>query len=295
MDDICYAVIFACPLKKHQKKSMSIFTSGRKLLHYSVSLFVVIIFFSCKTERIAYFKDLPDNLKSKVITPSPTDAPVIRGDDVLNVTIQTLDPNANSVLNQGNLPVNSGAVTNSITGSNLSQAAIAGYLVDKNGYLHLPYIGDVLVKDLTTTQARKLIVDKISVYFKDPVVNVRFSNFKITVLGEVRNPTTFLLPNENPTVIDALGLAGDITIYGRRDNVMLIRSNEAGQKEIVRLNLDSSKVIASPYFNLHPNDVIYVEPTAERVESASAYRTRDIAIIGSALSLMIIIVARLIR
>ncbi len=273
----------------------SFHTAGHKAFVYIVSLFLVINFFSCKTERIAYFKDLPDNLKAKVISTSPADAPKIRADDVLNVTIQTLDPNANQVLNQGNLPVNSGAVTNSITGSNLSQAAIAGYLVDKNGFLHFPYIGDVLVKDLTTTAARKLIVEKISVYFKDPVVNVRFSNFKITVLGEVRNPTTFLLPNENPTVIDALGLAGDITIFGRKDNVMLIRTNEIGQKEIVRLNLDSSKVIASPYFNLHPNDVIYVEPTAERVQSASAYRTRDIAIIGSALSLMVIILARLIR
>ncbi len=267
----------------------------RRVFFYTVSFIVLLNFFSCKTERIAYFKDLPDTLTSKTITPASTDAPAIHPDDVINITIQTLDPTANIVLNQGNLPVNSGAVTNTVGGGNLSQAAIAGYLVDKRGFIHLPYVGDVLVKDLTTTDARDLITQKISVYFKDPVVNVRFSNFKITVLGEVKNPTTFLVPNENPTVIDALGLAGDITLYGRKDNVMLIRTNDAGQKEIVRLNLDSSKTIASPYFNLHPNDVIYVEPSAERVASASAYRTRDIAIIGSALSLMVIIVARLIR
>ena len=152
-----------------------------------------------------------------------------------------------------------------------------------------------MVKGLTSVQVKNLITQKIAVYFKEPVVNVRFTNFKITVLGEVRNPTSFLIPNDNPTIFDALFLAGDITIFGRRDNVMLIRSDAEGKKEITRLNLDSSSSITSPYFYLKPNDVLYVEATADRVAGASAYRTRDIAIIGSALSLMLVIVARLIQ
>lgn len=270
--------------------------SYRKVFVLALGSIFLLNIYSCRTERIAYFKDLPDTtMAPKYVSPSPVEAPVIHPDDVINITIQTLDPQANMVLNQGNLPVNSGAVSNVASGGNLNQAAIAGYLVDKKGFVHLPYVGDVMVKDLTTTEARTVIAEKIAAYFNNPVVNVRFSNFKITVLGEVRNPTTFLVPNENPTVIDAIGLAGDITLYGRRDNVMLIRTNIDGRKEIVRLNLDSSKVMSSPYFNLHPNDVIYVEPSSERVASASAYRTRDIAIIGSALSLMVVIIARLIR
>lgn len=254
-----------------------------------------ISFFSCKVERIAYFKDIPDsnNIK-KILQTVPAAAAVVRPDDVLNITIQTLDPAANSILNQGNLPTSSGAVSQT-TSANISQAIISGYLVDKDGYVHLPYIGDALVKDLTSQQVKELITQKISVYFKDPVVNVRFTNFKITVLGEVRNPATFLLPNENPTIFDALGLAGDITIFGRRDNVMLIRADADGKREIVKLNLDSSSTITSPYFYLKPNDVLYIEPTSDRVASTSAYRTRDIAVISSALSLMIIIVARLIQ
>jgi polysaccharide export outer membrane protein len=159
----------------------------------------------------------------------------------------------------------------------------------------MPYIGDVLVKDLTSQQVKQLISEKISVYFNDPVVNVRFTNFKITVLGQVRNPTTFLIPNENPTIFDALGLAGDITIEGRRDNVMLIRTGDNGAREIVRLNLDSSASIASSYFYLKPNDVLYVEPTPDAVAGNSNYRLRDIAVISSALSLMIIVIARLIQ
>ncbi len=265
-----------------------------RTLVYVACLCVICSLFSCKVQRVGYFRDIPDSTTAgaKFLAAVSPQAPVVNSDDVLNITIQTLDPTANTVLNQGNLPINSGAVTGN---GNLNQAAIAGYLVDKSGYVHLPYIGDVQVKGKTTGEVRNDITEKISVYFKDPVVNVRFSNYKITVLGEVRNPTTFLIPNENPTVIDALGLAGDITLYGRRDNVMLIRTDENGKREIARLNLDSSKIISSPYFYLRPNDVLYVEPTADRIQSISAYRTRDIAVIGSALSLMIIIMARLIR
>jgi polysaccharide export outer membrane protein len=228
-----------------------------------------------------------------VLQSVPIEAATVHPDDVLNITIQTLDANANTILNQGNLPMSSGAVTG--TGNTVTQAVVAGYLVDKDGFVHLPYIGDVMVKGLTSTQVKELVTQKISVYFKDPVVNVRFTNFKITVLGEVRNPTTFLMPNENPTIFDALGLAGDISVSGRRDNVMLIRSDSDGKKDIVRLNLDSTTAITSPYFYLKPNDVIYVEPTADRVASESAYRTKDVAIIASAISLMIVIVARLIQ
>lgn len=255
--------------------------------------FWVLTIISCRTERIAYFKDIPDTLARPKLVPLPNfTSPVVRPDDILNVTIQTLDPQANLVLNQGNLPILSGTVSSINPMNTLQQQEIAGYLVNKNGYIHMPYIGDVYVAGYTTNQVRDTVTSKISLYFKDPVVNVRFANFKVTVLGEVRVPATYTVPNEKPTVIDAIGLAGDITIYGRHDNVMLIRDNE-GTKEIIRLNLDSSSVINSPYFYLRPNDVLYVEPTPSRVESTNAFRIRDIAVITAGLSLLTIIVARL--
>jgi polysaccharide export outer membrane protein len=121
---------------------------------------------------------------------------------------------------------------------------------------------------------------------------VRFANFKVTVLGEVKNPSTFLVPNEKPSIIDALGLAGDLTIFGKRENVMLIRDNE-GQKEITRLNLDSSKTISSPYFYLRPNDVVYVEASESKVLSTDAYRNRNFALIAAGLSFLTVLTARL--
>lgn len=271
------------------------FKTANRFFIYSLVFILFTNLTSCKIQRVAYFQDVPDSVTAKkVLQTVPIEAATVHPDDVLNITIQTLDPSANTILNQGNLPITSGAVTNT-NPNTTSQAVISGYLVDKDGFVHLPYVGDVMVKGLTSGQVKDLVAQKISVYFKDPVVNVRFTNFKITVLGEVKNPTTFLVPNENPTIFDALGLAGDITLYGRRDNVMLIRNEAEGKKEIVRLNLDSSSAIKSQYFYLKPNDVLFVEPTEDRVASASAYRTRDIAIIASALSLMIVIVARLIQ
>jgi len=266
-------------------------------LRTSSLLFTILMFFfsllfltSCKTERIAILKDIPDSTSVRYIPLAKYSSPVVRVDDILNIVIQTLDAQANSILNQGNLPATSGAVSGSSLTS--SQAVVSGYLVGKDGSVHMPYIGSVYVLGLTTDQIRDTVAQKISFYFKDPVVNVRFANFKVSVLGEVKNPSTFLIPNEKPTIIDALGLAGDITIYGRRDNVMLIRDNE-GQKEITRLDLDSSKSISSPYFFLRPNDVLYVEASASKVESTDAYRNRNYTIIAAALGFLTVLSARL--
>ncbi len=269
---------------------MTLLKATAKLSTSLLLIFMIMGLFSCKTERIAYFKDVPDSTSQVKSVPLPAfTSPIVNVDDILNITVQTIDPAANQVLNQGNLPVLSGnAAGNSLGGS---QLIVAGYLVNKEGKVHMPYVGDVTVKGLTTDQVRDLIQSKIAVYFKEPVVNVRFANFKVTILGEVKTPSTYIIPNEKPTVIDALGLAGDITIFGRRDNVMLIRDNN-GQKEITRLDMDNTASISSPYFYLRPNDVIYVEPTASRVESTNSYRIRDIALIGSALSLLVILTSR---
>lgn len=268
---------------------MKIFKSLNFPLFLScLSLIVLLTQSSCSIERIAILKDIPDTASLRYYQLAPYTAPIVKPDDILNIVIQTLDAQANSILNQGNLPVNSGAVS----GGNLNQTVIAGYLVNRNGLVHMPYIGDVKVSGMTTDVIRDTIYNRISFYFKDPVVNVRFANFKVTVLGEVKNPSTFILPNEKPTVIDALGLAGDMTIFGRRDNVLLMRDNN-GKKEVTRLNLDSSKVISSHYFFLRPNDVIYVEASPSKVMATDAYRNRNFAIISASLAFLTILTSRI--
>jgi len=131
--------------------------TASRFLIYSLAFLLLFNLFSCKVERVAYFKDVPDSTTAnKVLQTMAPAAAVVRVDDVLNINIQTLDPQANIVLNQGNLPLNSGAVTGE---RGMTQSIISGYLVDKDGFVHLPYVGDVLVKDLTTQQVKELVAE----------------------------------------------------------------------------------------------------------------------------------------
>jgi len=149
-----------------------------------------------------------------------------------------------------------------------------------------------MVQGKTTDSVREEIKTKAATYYKDPVVNVRFANFKITVLGEVNKPSTYVMPNEKVTLLDALGAAGDLTIYGKRENVLLIRDNN-GKKEFVRLNLNQSNIFSSPYFYLHQGDVVYVEPNKSKVSSTDFAQVKRISILASVLSLLIVAVSRI--
>jgi polysaccharide export outer membrane protein len=121
---------------------------------------------------------------------------------------------------------------------------------------------------------------------------VRFANYKITILGEVARPASYTMPNEKVTVFDAISLAGDLTIYGKRENVMLIRNADGGKKDIVRLDLTSSDLISSPYFYLKQNDVLYVEPTKARVAVNNAPRNQMISIGISIVGVLLAIYSR---
>jgi polysaccharide export outer membrane protein len=241
---------------------------------------------SCTTPKnITYFKDIPDTLKNKQVSMATYYTPVIQTDDILQVTIQTLDPSATSALNQQGSA--SWPTSNAGAGSNM----VSGYLVDKEGYVVLPLIGKMMVKGKTTDQVRDEIRKKAEEYYKEPVINVRFSNFKITVLGEVVRPSTYVMPNEKVTLLDAIGAAGDLTIYGKRENVLLIRDKN-GKKEFVRFNLNNSNLFESPYYYLQQGDVVYIEPNKSKVVATDAVRLRSITIVTAAISLITIFIAR---
>lgn len=251
-------------------------------------LLLMLLISSCSVKKIVYFNDLPADTTRILKQAAAFTEPVIQSDDILSITIQTLDPTTAAVANQAVAVQAVGASS----ATNVGSQVISGFLVDKDGYVHMALIGKVEVKGLNTYQARERITALASQYYKDPTVQVRFANFKITVLGEVNRPATYTVPNEKVTVLDALGLAGDLTIYGKRENVLLVRDQE-GQKELVRLNLNESDVFSSPYFYLRQNDVIYVEPGKAKAAANNAARTQTFAIIGSVLSVLIVALTRL--
>lgn len=244
---------------------------------------------SCiSTKNVPYFQDISLAGRSVMDSTATFTDPKIQPDDILSISIFTIDPQATSVINQATTSQALGASSATAMG----QQQISGYLVDKNGEVELAVIGKIKLVGLTTYQARDLIRDKVAKLYNQPSVQVRFANFKVTVLGEVARPAAYTLPNEKVSVLDALGLAGDLTIYGKRENVLLIRDNN-GKKEFARFSLNSGELFNSPYFYLKQNDVIYVEPNKARVASNNASRTQLFAVLGSALSVLIVLIARL--
>lgn len=247
---------------------------------------IAITFASCaSTRNVPYFENIPDSVKESTIPNAVYKDPVIIPDDILSVTIVTIDPTTSAPVNQAaNVPVSASSTT--------PTSSVPGLLVDKDGDISLPIIGTVKVGGLTTFQAKELIKQKASQYFKDPDVQLRFANFKITVLGEVARPSSFIMPNEKITVLDALGMAGDLTIYGRRENVMVIRDDN-GKREIARLDLNNSDTFDSPFFYLRQNDVVYVEPNKSKIVQADASQTRIITIAASITAALLVLLIRI--
>lgn len=234
---------------------------------------------SCRTQKVVYLRDVPDDLgKITTVVPAEFKESVIQVDDILNITIQTIDPQSSAALNQA---------AASMPGA---QPSSSGYLVDKTGNVEIPMLGIIKLTGLTTTEAREKVRTAASRYYKNPTVQVRFANYKFTLIGNVNRPGTFTIPSEKFSVLDALGMAGDLAISGKRTNVMLIRDND-GKKDIVRLDLTSTKLLKSPYFYIKQNDVIYVEPgsavVATNNSAAIRYYTLGISLVSLAISIFV--------
>ena len=232
-----------------------------KNIKYSILILgTFLLVASCvRNKKIAYFKDIQNDSSPMKVIESIYSEPLIQPDDILSITIQTIDPQNSNILIQSSNVSSIGSSSANSTGNQI----VSGYLVDKEGILDLPMIGKIKLMGLSTFKARDFIREKASLYYKNPTVQVRFANFKITVLGEVAKPATYTLPNEKVSILDIIGLAGDLTIFGKRDNVLLIREN-AGQKEFIRLNLNSTDIFKSPYFYLKQNDILYIEPVKRK-------------------------------
>lgn len=252
---------------------------------------ILIQLSSCANyKEIPYFKNIPSDsgyvYKDGVqIKTAAYEEIKIQPNDILNVTIQTIDPELNATI-MGDAP--KATAFGSITGNNNN---IPGYLVDKDGFIELPIAGKIKVSGFTTSEAKEQIRQRAIQFYKSPVINVRIANFKVTVVGEVLKPGSYLINGERATILDAIGEAGDMSIFGVRTNVLLSR-NENGQQKIVRFNLTSSDIYNSPYFYLKQGDIIYVQPSKSKVASTDGAAIRTYALITSTLSLIIVIATR---
>jgi polysaccharide export outer membrane protein len=233
-------------------------------------LIVLIALYSCRTrEQLVYFQSPASS--QDILHKNYT--PIIRTDDFLAISITCDDLEAATPFN--NISNTSPNLNNGYT---MGNAATVGYLVDEKGEVKLPVIGVLKIADLTRMQASVLIEEKLKPYLRNPIVNIQIQNFKITVLGDVKSPGTFKIPNERITLLEAIGLAGDLKNTGIRQNVLVIRDVN-GKKEEYRIDLTKKDIFNSPVYYLNQNDLVYVEPNrTARYESTLLGKTAPIFI-----------------
>jgi polysaccharide export outer membrane protein len=225
------------------------------------AVLLLVIYTSCVSKKdIIYFQN--DDINQANVSNSYKT--IIKPDDLLQITITALDIEAVR-------PFNLAAVTYaSSSNSAIGVAQQQTYLVDTSGEIEFPVLGKLKIGGLTRNQTIDFLKNKLSPnYIKEPNINIKIANYKISVLGDVQRPGSYNIPNERITILDALALAGDVNISGQRNNLLIIRE-ENNKKVQYRIDLRSNKLLTSPVYYLQQNDVVYVEPNYARIQSASS-------------------------
>ena len=209
----------------------------------------------------------------------------IHNDDLLAIMVNSKNPELA-------LPFNMPMISYQIGSQSLPQQRVLGYLVDTNGEIDFPILGKMHVAGLTRLQLTELIKQRLTEedLIKDPVVTVQFLNYKVSVMGEVNRPGSFNISGDRITLLEALSMAGDLTIYGRRDRVAVIREND-GQRTILYHDLRSSDVFNSPCYYLQQNDIVYVEPNNSKAGQSEINQNKSVGVWLSAGSILVSIVS----
>ena len=249
---------------------------------------VLLLLTSCTSyQKIPYLQDFETVNATEELT-AMYDAH-IRPKDLLTITVNTTDPEAAAPFN---LTVQSAANSN-LTQWVTQQAALQQYLVDNQGNIDFPVLGELHLGGLSMNEAESMIREKLQPFLKEtPIVTVRMVNYKISVLGEVAKPGTFIINNEKVNVLEALAMAGDMTIWGLRDNVKLVREEEDGKRNIVVLDLNRADIVKSPYYHLQQNDILYVSPNKTKAKNSDTGQSTSLWV--SATSILVSIASLLV-
>jgi polysaccharide export outer membrane protein len=246
------------------------------------------IFQSCRSLReIALFQS-PDSFAVKLVPRVLPEVAKIQANDILAITVSSMDKNSNEVLNFANINALTTTTFPGLPNTGAQRGQPLGYMVDAAGKVELPFIGKVQVSGLTLSETADIVRSRIdSSLVADPAVNVRFLNHKFSVMGEVSRPGTFTLLDDRTSLPEALAMAGDIGVYGNREYVLLVRQN-AETQEMIRLDLTKEDIFTSPHFYIKNGDVIYVEPLKEKATTTDR-RVQLAPIVLSAVSTTLVL------
>ncbi|MCR5297865.1 MAG: polysaccharide biosynthesis/export family protein [Paludibacteraceae bacterium] len=211
-------------------------------------------------KKVPYFQDAENETLQ---TSNPISEPELTFNDELTITVGTPTPEASA-------PFNLQATPSLLSGGNPNptggQGRLQTYQIDEEGNIDFPVLGKIHAEGLQRSQLEDLIKSRLypGILTEEPVITIRRTNFKISVLGEVKNPGNFTITNDHISILEALAYAGDMTIYGKRDNVLVVREDAKGNKTTARLNLQNKDIVNSPYYYLKQNDVVYVTPNKHK-------------------------------
>jgi polysaccharide biosynthesis/export protein len=232
-----------------------------RITTFTAMILIITLFFSsCVSHRnLEYLRD-KDNKKEVIISYTEAKIPdyKLKPNDELSINIKSLDDPATNVFQTlGNQQGSNSGYTTPYS------ASLTSYMIDKTGFIQLPVIGNIYVEDKTIPEVISMLQDSLNNILSSPTVTIKLVNRYVSVLGEVARPGNFSYAQEKLNVFDALGMAGDITTYGDRNDVTLVR-NENGKNIRVKINLTSADLMASEYYYLRPNDMIYVKPMPKK-------------------------------
>lgn len=252
-------------------------------------LFVILLLGACTSvQNVAYMQEIERQLQTVAINDNQSYEPRIKPKDLLSISVVSTEPEASRIYNL--ITPQPQSQTSMLGGASsiFSQPALQTYLVDNDGNINFPVLGIIHVKDLTIKELETYIKQRIEPAFSDelPIITIRINNFHVNVLGEVNAPGRYQTVNERLTIYEGLALAHDMTIYGKRENVKVLREDANGNKKHYTLNLNDKNIIHSPAYFLEQNDVVYVEPNQSRANSskygaAESFRISSISVLIS--------------
>ncbi|MDH6342261.1 protein involved in polysaccharide export with SLBB domain [Parabacteroides sp. PFB2-12] len=245
-----------------------------------VLLVLTVLLSACgSTKDVLYLQDVDPY---KMVPIEHNYEVIIRNDDLLAIMVNSRNPELAMPFNMPMVTYQLGTV-----GQNVGQQRVLGYLVDPSGEIDFPILGSLKVEGLTRNELTELIKNKLieEDLIKDPIVTVQFLNYKISVMGEVARPGSFSISGDRITLLEALSMAGDLTIYGKRDRVAVIREKD-GKRSILYHDLRSSDIFTSPCYYLQQNDIVYVEPNKRKAEQSDINQNNTIGVWVSVLSLL---------
>lgn len=250
-----------------------------------ISILALAMTSSCSSRKdLAYFQDRP--LSDGYIDSAPEQL-IYKPDDILTINVTAADPITAQPFNLSIVAENDDLINAS------GRTKMQNYLIDYNGNIEFPVLGTLHIAGMTRIGLTKMLKEKISEYANDPIINIRLVNFTVTVIGEVSDPGTFTIQNERISLPEALGMANDLTIFGKRKNVLLIREVD-GKKKFAKIDLTSVNSVSSPLYYLQQNDVIVVEPNNARIRSAN-YNQNNAVLISAIGTLTTIVAVFLIK